>query len=60
VGDWLLNLPIPLMAVVIFAAIYLVTAAIYLIVIGLAVGDRARALKHFRLGCYRHLASSLA
>jgi hypothetical protein len=45
VGDWLLNLPIPLMAVVIFAAIYLVTAAIYLIVIGLAVGDRARALK---------------
>jgi len=45
VGDWLLNLPIPLMAVVIFAAIYLVTAAIYLIVIGLALGDRARALK---------------
>jgi hypothetical protein len=44
-GDWLLNLPIPWMAVVIFAAIYLVTAAIYLIVIVLAVGDRARAFK---------------
>jgi Protein of unknown function (DUF4239) len=45
VGDWLLNLPIPWMAVVIFAGIYVVTAAIYLIVIGLAVGDRARAFK---------------
>jgi hypothetical protein len=44
-GDWLLNLPIPWMAVVIFAAIYLVASAIYLIVIGLAVGDRARAFK---------------
>jgi hypothetical protein len=45
VGDWLLNLPIPLMAIVIFAALYLVTAAIYLIVTGLAVDDRARAFK---------------
>jgi hypothetical protein len=44
-GDWLLNLPIPWMALVIFVAIYLVTAAIYLTVIQLAVGDRARAFK---------------
>src|SRR6516165_4617209 len=44
-GDWLLNLPIPWMALVIFAAVYLVTAAIYLTVIRLAVGDRARAFK---------------
>src|SRR6516164_4519109 len=44
-GDWLLNLPIPGMALVIFAAVYLVTAAIYLTVIRLAVGDRARAFK---------------
>jgi Protein of unknown function (DUF4239) len=44
-GDWLLNLPIPWMALVIFAAIYLVTAVIYLIVIGLAKDDQARAFK---------------
>jgi len=44
-GDWLLNVPIPWMAIVIFAAIYLITAAIYVIVTGLAVGDRARAFK---------------
>jgi len=44
-GDWLLNLPIPWMALVIFAATYLVTAVIYLIVIGLAKDDRARAFK---------------
>jgi hypothetical protein len=44
-GDWLLNLPIPWMAIVVFAAVYLFTAAIYLIVSALAVGDRARAFK---------------
>ena len=44
-SDWLLNLPIPWMALVIFVAIYLVTAAIYLTVTRLAVGDRARAFK---------------
>jgi hypothetical protein len=50
VGDWLLNLPIPLMAIVIFAAIYLVTAAIYFIVTGLAIDDRAQAFKAFSPG----------
>ena len=44
-GDWLLNLPIPWMALVIFAAIYFVAAVIYLIVIRLAKDDRARAFK---------------
>ena len=44
-GDWLLNLRIPWMALVIFGAIYLLTAAIYLTVIRLAVDDRARAFK---------------
>jgi hypothetical protein len=44
-GDWLLNLPILWMAVVIFVVIYIITAAIYLIVTGLAVDDRARAFK---------------
>jgi Protein of unknown function (DUF4239) len=44
-GDWLLNLPISRMAIVIFAAIYLVTSAIYSVVVQLAVHDRARAFK---------------
>jgi hypothetical protein len=42
-GDWLLNLPIPLMALVIFGAIFVATG--YLMVTGLAVDDRARAFK---------------
>src|SRR5215510_7998396 len=44
-GDWLLNLPIPWMAVVIFGAIYMLAVAIYLTVIRLAVDERARAFK---------------
>ena len=45
-GDWLLNLPIPWMALVIFSAIYLLAAAVYLTVIRLAVDGRAsRAFK---------------
>ena len=44
-GGWLLNLPIPWMALVIFGAICLLAAAIYLTVIRLAVDDRARAFK---------------
>jgi hypothetical protein len=45
VGDWLLNLPVPLMALIVFAATYLVAAGVFLIVTGLAVGDRAKAFK---------------
>ncbi len=44
-GDWLLNLPLVWMAVVVFAATYLLTASIYWVVIKLAVNDRARAFK---------------
>src|SRR5215831_5041859 len=44
-GDWLLNLPIPWMALVIFGAIYMLAVAIYLTVIRLAVDGRARAFK---------------
>jgi hypothetical protein len=44
-GDWLLNLPVLWMAVVVFAATYLLAAGIYWVVIRLAVGDRARAFK---------------
>lgn len=44
-GDWLLNLPVLWMAVVVFAAIYLLAAGIYWVVTRLAVNDRARAFK---------------
>ena len=44
-GDWLLNLSIPWMAIVIFAATYIIAACVYLMVLGLAVDDRARAFK---------------
>jgi len=44
-SDWLLNLPILGMAVVIFAAIYLLTACVYWAVTRLAVNDRAKAFK---------------
>ena len=44
-SDWLLNLPVLSMAVVVFAAIYLLTASIYWVVTRLAVNDRARAFK---------------
>ena len=44
-SDWLLNLPVLWMAVVVFAAIYLLAASIYWVVTRLAVNDRARAFK---------------
>ena len=49
-GDWLLNLPIPWMTLVIFAAAYIVAACVYLLVVRLAVGDRTRAFKAFSPG----------
>src|SRR5215831_12838614 len=50
-GDWLLTLPIPWMAVIIFAATYLISACVYLAVVRLAVdGRRARAFKAFSPG----------
>src|SRR5262245_23348920 len=49
-SDWFLNLPIPGMALIIFAATYLIAACVYLVVVRLAVGDRARAFKAFSPG----------
>ena len=49
-GDWFLNLPILWMALVVFAATYLIAACVYLVVVRLAVGDRARAFKAFSPG----------
>src|SRR5207247_2059050 len=48
--DWLLTLPITWMALIIFSTIYLVAACVYLVVVRLAVGDRARAFKAFSPG----------
>ena len=44
-SDWLLNLPVLWMAVVVFAATYLLAASVYWVVTRLAVNDRARAFK---------------
>ena len=44
-GDWLLNLPLPEMALMVFVAVFLVAAAVYVVVIGLAVDARGRAFK---------------
>ena len=49
-GDWFLNLPILWMAFVVIAATYLVATCVYLVVVRLAVGDRARAAKAFSPG----------
>src|SRR5262245_51713526 len=48
--DWLLNLRVPLMALVVFGGTYLVAAAIWFAVIRLAVDDRARAFKSLSPG----------
>ena len=44
-SDWIHGLPLGWMAVVVFGATALMTAAIYWIVMRLATGDRARAFK---------------
>src|SRR5262245_61897978 len=49
-SHWLLNLPVVWMAVIIFAATYLVAGLIDWIVMRLAVGDRARAFKELSPG----------
>src|SRR5258706_13974269 len=44
-SDWLHNLPVAWMALVVFGITYLVAAAIYAVVTVLAVGERARSFK---------------
>jgi len=44
-NDWLHNLPIIWMALLIFGLTALVTAAIYAVVMLLSVGERARSFK---------------
>jgi hypothetical protein len=45
VSDWLHNLPVGWMALVVFGFTYLLAAAIYAVVLILAVGERARSFK---------------
>jgi positive regulator of sigma E activity len=49
-GDWLLNLPVPWMAVVVFVATYLIAGGVYLVVTRLAVNERAKAFKAVSAG----------
>ena len=49
-SDWLLNLPVVWMAVVIFGAAYLFAAALYRVITTLASGERARVFKAFSPG----------
>ena len=44
-SDWLLNLPVLWMGVVVFAATYLLAAVVYWVVTRLAVNERARTFK---------------
>src|SRR4029453_2203437 len=57
-GDWLLNLPLPEMALLVFVAVFLVGAAVYFAVIGLAVDARGRAFKALAAAARHHLRSS--
>ncbi len=56
-GDWLLNLPVAFMAVVIFVGTYLLAAFVHWAIMSLAVDERARAFKALSSGMTaRHLA----
>jgi hypothetical protein len=45
VSDWLLNLPVLWMALIVFVAAYLIAAGVYLVVTKLAETDWVRAFK---------------
>ena len=55
-SNWLFGLPVLAMAVLILGAIYLATAALYLLVTALAVDERARAFKAVSPGVLSPLA----
>ena len=58
-SDWLLNLPVLLMAVIVFAATYLVAAIVKFVVTRLAVNERAKAFKALSPECCPRSVSSL-
>jgi hypothetical protein len=55
-SNWLFGLPVLAMAVLILGAVYLATAALYLLVTALAVGERARGFKSISGGVLSPLA----
>jgi len=55
-GDWLFGLPVVRMGVLILGAVYLFTAALYVVVTRLAVGERARAFNAISSGILSPLA----
>ncbi len=55
-ADWLLNLPVPGMAIAILAAIYFATWLVYAVIARLAVGPRAQAFKSISAGMLSPLA----
>jgi hypothetical protein len=48
--EWLHNLPVVWMVLVVFTTTYLVTGGIYAVVMAFAVGERARAFKTVSAG----------
>lgn len=59
-GDWLLALPVVWMGVLILGGVYLFTAALYVVVTRLAVGERALAFKAISPGMLPPLAIMFA
>ena len=55
-SDWLLNLPVVWMGVLILGAIYVVTGGLYALITTLAAGERARAFKAISPGVLPPLA----
>lgn len=55
-SDWLFNLPVPAMAAVILAAVWLVTAGIYRAVTVLATGERGHGFTAISPGILPPLA----
>jgi len=55
-SDWLLNLPVVWMTVVVLGVVYIFTAGLYMITTKLAVGDRGRAFKAISPGMLPPLA----
>ena len=59
-SDWLLNLPVLWMGLIILGAIYVVTAGLYVLITRLAVGERARTFKGISPGMLPPLAVMFA
>lgn len=59
-NDWLHNLPVAWMALVVFGAVCVMAAVVYVVVIALATGERARAFKAVSAGMLPSLGTLFA